>query len=132
MLDLCHYNRHINFKILFSHHSSFGVLFVGFKEQFPSASNATVSGSGSLAFSLIHFAAPLTTCFIEFGVSVRKLVFIGGLLVASGCIVTAFVKVRYGECTMVGNGKKHKINSHLIIHCPTSEGVSEVSERASK
>ena len=23
--------------------------------------------------------------------------------------------------------KKHRINSHLIVHCPTSEGVSEVS-----
>ena len=28
--------------------------------------------------------------------------------------------------------KKHWMNSHLIIHCPTSEGVSEVSERANK
>ena len=28
--------------------------------------------------------------------------------------------------------KKHRINSHLIIHCPMSEGVSEVSERASE
>ena len=27
--------------------------------------------------------------------------------------------------------KKHRINSHLIIHFPTSEGVSEVSERVS-
>ena len=27
--------------------------------------------------------------------------------------------------TMVENGKKHRQNSHLIIHCPTSEGVSE-------
>ena len=27
--------------------------------------------------------------------------------------------------------KKHRINSRLIIHCPTSEGVSEVSERVS-
>ena len=25
------------------------------------------------------------------------------------------------------NGKKHSQNSHSIIHCPTSEGVSEVS-----
>ena len=28
--------------------------------------------------------------------------------------------------------EKHRINSHLIIHSPTSEGVSEVSERANK
>ena len=34
--------------------------------------------------------------------------------------------------TMVENRKKHRKNSHLIIHCPTSEGVSEVSERASE
>ena len=34
--------------------------------------------------------------------------------------------------TMVENRIKHRQNSHLIIHCPTSEGVSEVSERASK
>ena len=32
--------------------------------------------------------------------------------------------------TMVENGKKHKINSHLLIHRPTSEGVSKVSEWA--
>ena len=28
--------------------------------------------------------------------------------------------------------KKHRQNSHPIIHCPTSEGVSEVSERANE
>ena len=28
--------------------------------------------------------------------------------------------------------RKHRINSRLIIHCPTSEGVSEVSERANE
>ena len=28
--------------------------------------------------------------------------------------------------------KKHRQNSHPIIHCPTSEGVSEVSERTSE
>ena len=28
--------------------------------------------------------------------------------------------------------QKHSKNSHLINHCPTSEGVSEVSERAGK
>ena len=27
------------------------------------------------------------------------------------------------------NREKHRMNSHPIIHCPTSEGVSEVSER---
>ena len=35
-------------------------------------------------------------------------------------------------CTMVENKKKHRQNSHPIIHCPTSEGVSEVSERTSE
>ena len=35
-------------------------------------------------------------------------------------------------CTMVENKKKHRQNSHPIIHCPTREGVSEVSERANK
>ena len=34
--------------------------------------------------------------------------------------------------TMVENGKKHRFNRHPIIHSPTSEGVSEVSERANK
>ena len=34
--------------------------------------------------------------------------------------------------TMVENGKKHRQNSHLINHFPTSEGVSEVSERANE
>jgi len=32
---------------------------------------------------------------------------------------------------MVENRKKHRQNSHPIIHCPTSKGVSEVSERVS-
>ena len=36
------------------------------------------------------------------------------------------------SCTMVENRKKHRQNSHLINHYPTSEGMSEVSERASK
>ena len=31
--------------------------------------------------------------------------------------------------TMVENGKKHRQNSHLIIHYPMSEGVSEVSKQ---
>ena len=35
------------------------------------------------------------------------------------------------ECTMVENEKKKpRQNRHPIIHCPTSEGVSEGSERA--
>ena len=37
--------------------------------------------------------------------------------------------------TMVQNRKKHRKNSHLIIHCPTSEGVSErvsAAEHATK
>ena len=29
------------------------------------------------------------------------------------------------------NREKHRINSHPIIHCPTSKGVSEMSERVS-
>ena len=33
-------------------------------------------------------------------------------------------------CTVGQNRKKHRINAHPIIHCPTSEEVSEVSERA--
>ena len=28
--------------------------------------------------------------------------------------------------------KQHRMNSHLIIHFPTSEGVSEVSEQANE
>ena len=39
---------------------------------------------------------------------------------------------RCKDCTMVENGKKHRQNSHLIIHFPTSEGVSEGSERANE
>ena len=34
--------------------------------------------------------------------------------------------------TMVENRTKLRQNSHPIIHCPTSEGVSEVSERTSE
>ena len=33
---------------------------------------------------------------------------------------------------MVENRKKHRQNSHPIIHCPTTEGVSEVSKRANE
>jgi len=33
---------------------------------------------------------------------------------------------------MVEKRKKHRQNSHPIIHCPTSEGVSEVSERVNE
>ena len=33
---------------------------------------------------------------------------------------------------MVENRKKHRQNRHPIIDCPTSEGVSKVSERASE
>ena len=33
---------------------------------------------------------------------------------------------------MVKKRKKHIQNSHPIIHCPTSEGESEVSERTSE
>ena len=36
------------------------------------------------------------------------------------------------ERTMGQTREKHRINSHLINHCPTSLGVSEVKERASK
>ena len=36
------------------------------------------------------------------------------------------------KSTMVENRKKHRQNSHPIIHFPTSEGVSEVSERANE
>ena len=36
------------------------------------------------------------------------------------------------EFTMVENRKKHRQNSHPIIHCPTSEAVSEVRERANE
>jgi len=38
----------------------------------------------------------------------------------------------YRYCTMVENRKKHRQNRYSIIHCPTSEGVSEVSERANE
>ena len=34
--------------------------------------------------------------------------------------------------TVGQNRKKHRMNSHLINHFPTSEGVSEVSERANE
>ena len=45
-------------------------------------------------------------------------------------VVDAGVTLGSQPCTMGQNRKKHGINSHLIIHFPTSEGVSEVSERA--
>ena len=36
------------------------------------------------------------------------------------------------ESTMGQNRKKHSINSHPIIYCPTIEGVSKVSEQANE
>ena len=36
------------------------------------------------------------------------------------------------HCTMVQNRTKHRINSHPIIHCFMSKGVSKVSERANE
>ena len=38
----------------------------------------------------------------------------------------------FHQITIVQNRSKHRINSHWIIHCPTSEEVSEVSEWANK
>ena len=38
----------------------------------------------------------------------------------------------YMRVTMVEYRKKHRQNSYPIIHCPMSEGVSEVSERANE
>ena len=35
------------------------------------------------------------------------------------------------DCTMGQKRKRHRMNSHPIIHCPTSSGVIEVSERVS-
>ena len=37
-----------------------------------------------------------------------------------------------GHSTMGQIKEKHRTNSHPIIHSPTSEGVSEVSERENK
>ena len=39
---------------------------------------------------------------------------------------------RVGQVHYGRNRKKHRQNSHPIIHCPTSEAVSEVSERAQR
>ena len=36
------------------------------------------------------------------------------------------------EGTMGESRSKHRLNSHPTIHCPTSEGVSEMSERANE
>ena len=38
----------------------------------------------------------------------------------------------FNQCTMIQNSKKHRINTHPIMHSPTSEGVSKVSERANE
>ena len=41
-----------------------------------------------------------------------------------------YFEMYFRHSTMGQNRKKNGINSHLIIHCPTSEGVSKVSERS--
>ena len=41
-------------------------------------------------------------------------------------------EIKEDKDTMVENRKEHRQNSHPIIHCPTREGVSEVSERTSE
>ena len=38
----------------------------------------------------------------------------------------------FGYALWARIGKKHRINNHLIIHFPTSEGVSEVSKRSNE
>ena len=45
---------------------------------------------------------------------------------------SGFASLQFSFSTMVENVKKHRQISHLIIHFPTSEGVSEVSERANE
>jgi len=45
---------------------------------------------------------------------------------------TAWRSSRITQLTMVDYRKKHRQNSHLINHYPTSEGASEVSERANE
>ena len=37
-------------------------------------------------------------------------------------------KDNYDVCTMGQNRKKESINSHLIIHCPTSEASERANE----
>ena len=37
-----------------------------------------------------------------------------------------------GACTVGQNTRKHRTNSYPIIHCPTCERVSEMSERANE
>ena len=43
-----------------------------------------------------------------------------------------FVLAPQRPATMVENRKKHRKNSHPMIHCPMSEGMSEVNERANE
>ena len=45
---------------------------------------------------------------------------------------TSSVLLALHNCTMVENRKKHRHNSHPIIHFPTSEGVSGASEWTSE
>ena len=47
-------------------------------------------------------------------------------------LTSALIESNFLPCTMVEDGKKHRQNSHLIIHFLTNEGVSEVSERANE
>ena len=47
-------------------------------------------------------------------------------------VSSLYVIVEIESCTMVENREKHRQNSHPIIHCPTNEGVSKVSERANE
>ena len=46
--------------------------------------------------------------------------------------LNSFFSAGNPDSTMGQNKIKHRINSHLIIHFPTSEGVSEVSKRANE
>ena len=60
-----------------------------------------------------------------------------GILSVEGVKARRFLKGESVEAEMkqstVGqNRRKHRINSHLIIHFPMSKGMSEVNERANK
>ena len=42
------------------------------------------------------------------------------------------LRIIHSSILLWARKEKNRINSHLIIHCATSEGVSKVSERANE
>ena len=64
--------------------------------------------------------------------TITSLTRVGERTIRSRFVPETWAEVGDLQCTMVENGKKHRQNSHLIIHFLTSERCERTSERTSE